>query len=97
MEKVIQRAIERNVKFNSEKLQYRVNKVKYLGHIISKHGISCDPDRMVISHIGNPENKQDLQKLQGVLFQICQKLVNPNAKYLKKMYCFTGLQNTQNV
>ena len=65
---VFKRARELNIKFNPEKFQYRVNQVKYLGHIMSGKGISCDPDRIVaIEKIEPPKDKTDLQKLLGMI------------------------------
>ena len=46
LQRVLERARERNVKFNLEKLQLRVNKVKYLGAIISEEGIKPDPAKV---------------------------------------------------
>ena len=82
---VFKRARELNIKFNPTKFQYRINKVKYLGHIMSGEGISCDPDRIVaIQKIEPPKDKNDLQKLLGMinyvrsfipnLAEICQPL-----------------------
>ena len=45
LRKILERARERNVKFNWDKLQLRVNTVKYLGTIISEEGIKPDPQR----------------------------------------------------
>ena len=42
LRKVLERARERNVKLNWDKLQLRVNTVKYLGTIISADGIKPD-------------------------------------------------------
>jgi len=42
---VVERAKEKNFKFNPEKLQYEQGKVKYLGRIFSEEGVSCDPER----------------------------------------------------
>lgn len=65
---VINRARERNIKFNQAKFQYRISEVKYLGKIISKSGIKCDPDRVeAIRCMEAPKNKKDLQKLLGMV------------------------------
>ncbi|GBN62739.1 Uncharacterized protein K02A2.6, partial [Araneus ventricosus] len=46
MSKVLERAKSVNIKFNLDKLQYRVTEVKYVGQIISKSGIKPDPDHI---------------------------------------------------
>ncbi|GFS85112.1 transposon Tf2-9 polyprotein [Nephila pilipes] len=46
MSKVLERARSLNIKFNPDKLQYRVSEVKYVGQIISKSGIKPDPDHI---------------------------------------------------
>ena len=55
---VLERASERNVKFNWEKLQLCVNQVKYLGTNISKEGIKLDPAKVdAISNMPIPTDK----------------------------------------
>ena len=77
MKKVIKRAISLNIKFNASKLQYCVNKVKYLGHIIYENGIECDPDRVIaINKIEQPKNKKDLQKLLGLVNYVRKYIPN---------------------
>lgn len=64
---VLERAVERNVKFNATKIQIAVESVKYLGHIFSQAGIRPDEDRIVaIAGMKDPANKKDLQKFLGV-------------------------------
>ena len=46
LQKVLQRAREQSVKFNFDKLQLRVNAVKYLGTIISAEGVKPDPAKI---------------------------------------------------
>ncbi|GFV80324.1 reverse transcriptase domain-containing protein [Trichonephila clavipes] len=43
MSRVLERAKLLNIKFNPDKLQYRVSEVQYTGQIISKSGIKPDP------------------------------------------------------
>lgn len=40
--KVIKRAKEINLKFNAANIQYKVTKVRYMGHIISAEGVQHD-------------------------------------------------------
>ncbi|KAJ8981587.1 hypothetical protein NQ317_002615, partial [Molorchus minor] len=62
LSKVINRAKSLGVKFNVDKIQFKVESVKYLGHIFSSQGMEVDPDRIkAILAIENPKNKKDLQ------------------------------------
>ena len=95
---VIERARKLNIRFNKEKLQYRVESVKYLGQIISENGIACDPERMqAISKIEPPKDKKDLQKLLGMVNYIRSYVPNlaemsqPLRELLKKNIVFNWL------
>lgn len=39
LHKVMVRAKELNIKFNADKIQYKVTKVSYMGHIVSAEGV----------------------------------------------------------
>lgn len=65
--KVMDRARKYNVKFNSAKLQYRQEHVKYVGLIINKEGISVNPDHIkAIVNLEEPKNVKQLQKFLGM-------------------------------
>ena len=62
LRKVLTRARERNIKFNRDKIQFPVNKVKYMGEVVSELGFSPDPDKIsAIHNMPTPSCKQDLQ------------------------------------
>ena len=64
LKQVLERARERNIKFNRSKVQLRVNQVKYLGDIVTADGFKPDPDKIkAIIDMPEPQNKQDLQRL----------------------------------
>lgn len=74
---VLQRARERNIKFNREKVQLRVNQVKYLGNIVSADGFKPDPDKIkAITEMPKPESKQELQRLLGMVNYLSQYIPN---------------------
>ena len=74
---VLDRARERNIKFNRSKIQLRVDKVKYLGSIVSAEGFRPDPDKIkAIVDMPQPQNKQDLQRLLGVVNYLSQYIPN---------------------
>lgn len=82
LERVLERARERNIKFNREKIQYRVSQVKYMGELVSDKGFSADPEKIrAITEYPKPENQEDLQRLLG--------MVNFVSKYLPNMSAMT--------
>ncbi|GBN38584.1 Retrovirus-related Pol polyprotein from transposon 17.6 [Araneus ventricosus] len=68
MSKVLERARSVNIKFNADKLQYRVSEVKYVGQIISKSGIKPDPDHIkAIVEMPTPKSKTEVRRLLGMI------------------------------
>lgn len=83
MERVMKRARERNIKFNPRKLQYRVEKVSYLGHEISRNGFRPDQGRLDdLQEIKAPSTKVELQKILGMINYI--RTFIPNLAELSK-------------
>ncbi len=59
LEKVMNRAESRNVKFNKDKLQYMVNEVTYLGHVITSDGVKPDESKVsAISQLPPPMDRK---------------------------------------
>ncbi|GFT59519.1 transposon Tf2-9 polyprotein [Trichonephila clavipes] len=68
MSRVLERTKLLNIKFNTDKLQYRVSEVKYVGHIISKSGIKPDPDHIkAIVEMPTPKSKTEVRRLLGMM------------------------------
>ncbi|GBL65032.1 Transposon Ty3-I Gag-Pol polyprotein, partial [Araneus ventricosus] len=68
MSKVLERARSVNIKFNPDKLQYRVSEVKYVGQIISKSGIKPDPGHIkAIVEMPTPKSKTEVRRLLGMI------------------------------
>jgi len=68
VKKVIERARSRGVKFNKNKVQYKVTSVKYLGNIFSVEGMTIDPNRVrAILAIESPTNITKLQSIIGMI------------------------------
>ena len=44
--RVLERARQHNVQFNANKIQYKVNTVTYMGHIVSADGMMPDPRKV---------------------------------------------------
>lgn len=67
VKQVLQRARELNIKFNKDKLQYKQNKVKYVGHIFCEKGMSVDGERIrALVSLAPPKNKKELQRHLGM-------------------------------
>ena len=78
LRKVLTRARERHIKFNRDKIQFRVSQVKYMGEVVSESGFSPDPEKIsAIHNMPTPSCKQDLQRLLG--------MINYLAKYIPNM------------
>ena len=75
--RVLQRARERNIKFNRNKVQLRTPEVKYLGHIITADGFRPDPEKIqAINDMATPTCKEDLQRLLGMVNYLAQYIPN---------------------
>lgn len=68
LQKVVEIATQKGVKFNSKKLQYCKRAVIYVGHVFSKAGIQNDPDRLkAIDEMESPKNVKELQRFLGMV------------------------------
>ena len=66
LEQVLRRARKNNVKFNTNKFQFRVSEVNCVGNVVSAGGLKPDPEKVrSITEYPKPENKQDLQRFFG--------------------------------
>lgn len=75
--RVLERARKLNVKFNFTKLQYRVEQVKFFGHVFEKNSMKPSPERVKdLLAIKNPSCKKELQRLLG-MFNYLRRFV-PN-------------------
>ena len=93
--------LDRNIKFNRTKIQLRIDKVKYLGSIVSGEGFRPDPDKIrAIVNMPQPQNKQDLQCLLGKVNYLSQYIPNmseitaPPRSLLKNKHSSHGMTNT---
>lgn len=68
LKQVLDRAKDNNIKFNPEKFQFKVTKVKYMGFIISKEGIEADKSHIrAITELEQPTNKKDVRRFLGMV------------------------------
>ena len=83
MRAVFQRARERNVKFNSSKVQLKVNEVLYMGHVVSEAGLSPDPSKVrAIVDMPLPEDKRAVLRFLNI--------VKYQAKFIPRESHITG-------
>lgn len=65
---VMNRALKNSVKFNIEKIQYKVSEVTYLGFIFSQNGIGPDSKQVeAITRMPEPRDKKELQRFLGMV------------------------------
>lgn len=77
LHEVMERAMAANVKFNKDKIQYKVDTVKYMGHIITSAGQRADDAKIkAIIDMPPPEDKQSLQRLLGMTKFLAQYVPN---------------------
>ena len=71
--KLFKRAQEKNVKFNSTKLQLKKSEVRYMGNIFGSNGVKPDPSKVeAIVNMREPECKKNIQRLIGMLTYLLQ-------------------------
>lgn len=74
---VMERTKAANVKFNKNKIQYKVDTVKYMGHIITSAGQRADETKIkAIVNMPPPEDKQSLQRILGMTKFLAQYIPN---------------------
>lgn len=68
VKKLMNRAIKNNVKFNLDKIQYRVSKINYCGHIISNNNVMMDTKYIqAVTDLEMPKNRKQLLGFLGFM------------------------------
>lgn len=82
LRKVLDRSRHCNLKLSKSKCKFRKDEVEYVGHMISKHGLKPDPEKIhAVTMMKQPQNKTALQTLLGFIHieasfcQICLMLL----------------------
>lgn len=66
LEALLQRCRERGIALNRDKLKLRLKRVKFMGHILTDHGLEPDPDKIeAVLDMPTPQNVEDAQRLNG--------------------------------
>ena len=64
----MKRAQERNLKFNPQKIQFKLPKITFMGHVISDQGVEPDPSKVkAINDMPAPVDKQGVMRFCGMV------------------------------
>ena len=64
----LRRCRERKLKLNREKLQFRLESVKYQGHILTSEGLCPDPEKITaIQNMPRPKDKAEIRRFLGMV------------------------------
>lgn len=104
LKRVLEIARKHNIKFNINKCKFRKNKVKYMGHVISKEGIYPDQEKVkTIKKMESPKDKKALQRFLGMVTYLTKFIKNlsaltaPLRELLKKDRIFQWDENSEKV
>ena len=78
---VFEKARKCGLKFNAKKCEFLKEQITYLGHILTKDGVSVDPSKVsAIKEMPSPTNKQGLQRFLGMVTYLTKFLPNMSAE-----------------
>ena len=64
---LMERCLQKNIKLNPTKLQFKLTEVKFMGNIITANGMKADPDKVTaITAMPTPRNKAALLRFLGM-------------------------------
>ena len=68
LSEVFDRFRQANLRLNPSKCKFALRQVTYLGHVLSKDGVACDPSKIeVIKSFPVPKNAQQLRSYFGIV------------------------------
>lgn len=74
---VIQRIKDAGLTLNKDKCEVGVDKIKFLGHILSQNGVEIDTDKVdIISKLRETTSKIELQRLLGMVTYLAKLISN---------------------
>ena len=66
--KLMERCIEKNIKLNERKLQFKLKKLKFVGNILTQNGMTADPEKVnAITEMPPPRNRAALLQFIGMV------------------------------
>ena len=73
----MERAKQQGVKFNLQKTQFKVDRIKYVGNYVTAEGLVPDPEKIeAIINMPKPEDKPGLQRFSGMVKYLAQFIPN---------------------
>ncbi|BES90768.1 Reverse transcriptase (RNA-dependent DNA polymerase) [Nesidiocoris tenuis] len=80
LRELLARARGANVKFNQQKVKLKLREVKYMGHIITNHGIKADPDKVrAIVDMQYPTDTKEVKSFLGLVTYLSKFVPNLSA------------------
>lgn len=68
LKETLKKVIQANLKIKADKCVFAANKVKFLGHEISEHGIKQDPDKLkALLKLPAPNDVKEVKRILGML------------------------------
>ena len=97
LQKVVDRATQRNLSMNFDKCQIRKNRVSYVKHMVTEHGLEPSRDKVrALTEMPNPSSKEEVRRLLGMIQYLAKFIPDLSAKdarcnsYLRKKLDPTG-------
>ena len=99
---LLKRAKQKSVCSNRDKIQFKVNSVRYMGHLVTEHELKPDDEKInAIVNMPPPTDVPSLQRLLGMTKYLSQYIPNestitaPLRELLKKMLNRHGRASTK--
>ena len=81
LQHVLEKCREANLKLNKKKCEFRLNELKFVGHIFSADGVRADPEKVeAISGMLSPRDKSDLRCFLGMINYLGKFMPNLSEK-----------------
>jgi hypothetical protein len=90
LQKLLQRAREVGLKFNSEKMRLRVSEINYMGHLLTANGLQADPKKVeAVKEAIKPTDVKSLQRFLGFVNYMAKFIphLSTMAEPLRRLTC----------
>ena len=93
---VLQRALDKGIRLNEEKLEVGLCEISYFGNVLSEHGLKPNPSKIsAIKDMPPPENRSELETWFGMFFSRfapnLAEVTSPLHVFLANQWNFTGV------
>ena len=80
----LDRARERNLRLNAEKMKRKMTEVLYIGHLLTREGLHVDPKKVeAIEKMPEPEDAKAIQRLLAWLGELSGKVRPTSVRYTR--------------